>query len=347
MLHRSRRGAIFADATVFGTRWVPADFYSRDGELDAMATALEPLLADEPATDLFLSGPAGTGKTSSSRYLLGKLRAHASDLHTATVNCWSNHSRYRVLSRIVEDVEGVPKPARDHAASALSDTLRSAAGPIVVVLDEADQLDEPGVIYDLYEDPSIAVLVTANTKSDVLVGLDERLQSRLRTFLDVEFDPYSATELRPILEQRARHGLQPDVIESDLLGDIARGANGNARDAIAALEGAAQRAVEDGAERITADHVTAAVATASRDVRRETLERLNDHQRTIYEIVFESGPLSPGEIYEQYDERMADSRSRRTVRKYVRKLDQYDLLAATGAAQSREYRVLEDAPHPD
>ena len=347
MLGQSHRGAIFANAAVFSADWVPADFHSRDGELETMATALEPVLDGDPASGLFLSGPAGTGKTSSSRYLLSKLRTHAGELHTATVNCWSNHSRYRVLYRIVEEIKGPAARTRDHAASALQDTLRTVDAPTVVVLDEADQLDEPEVIYDLYEEPSLAVVITANTKTDVLVGLDERIQSRLRTFIDVEFDPYTAGELTPILEQRARHGLQPDVLEPDLLGDIARTANGNARDAIAALEGAAQRAVEDGAERIETEHVTAAVASASQDVRQETLERLNDHQRAIYDLIEAAGPLSPQAIYDRYREQMADPRSRRTVRKYVRKLAQYDLLTATGAAQSREYRLVEDPPQPD
>lgn len=347
MLRRSHRGAIFADGEVFGADWVPADFHSREGELDTMATALEPILDGEPASGLFLAGPSGTGKTSSSRYLLEKLAAHAGTLHTAVVNCWSEHSRYRVLYRIVEAIEGERVRTRDHAAAALRDALREIETPIVVVLDEADQLAEPEVLYDLYEIPDLAVVVTANDRAGVTAGLDERIQSRLRTFVEVPFAPYTAAELEPILEQRARYGLQPDVIEHDLLVDVARAANGNARDAIAALEGAARRAVEDGTERIEPEHVGAAIDAASHDVRRATLDRLNDHQRTIYELLAAAGPLSPGAIYERYAERMDEPRSRRTVRKYVRKLEQYDLLAASGAAQRREYRLVEDAPRPD
>ena len=347
MLRRSNRGAIFADREVFGTDWVPADFHSRDGQLDTMATALEPILSGDPAAGLFLAGPSGTGKTSSSRYLLEKLATHAGDLHTAVVNCWSEHSRYRVLYRIVEAIEGERVRTRDHAAAALQDALRAVESPIVVVLDEADQLAEPEVLYDLYEIPDLAVVVTANDRVGVTAGLDERIQSRLRTFREVDFAPYTAAELEPILEQRVRHGLQPDAIDSTLVADIAHAANGNARDAIAALEGAARRAVEDGAERIEADHVERAIATASHDVRRATLSRLNDHQRAIFDLLARDGPLSPGTIYERYRERMDDPRSRRTVRKYVRKLEQYDLLVASGAAQNRTYRLAADAPRPE
>ena len=347
MLRGSHRDAIFADSAVFRAQWVPSDFRARDAQLDAMATALEPLLAGEPAPGLFLAGPTGTGKTSSSRYLLEKLAAQATAVETVTVNCWSNHSRYRVLARIVEAVEGPGALAHDHATAALQDALEAIETPTVVVLDEADQLDEPEVIYDLYEAPAVAVIVTANTKAGVLVDLDERIQSRLRTFVDVQFDRYAAGALEAILEQRARHGLQPAVIGEAQIADLARAANGNARDAIAALEGAAQRAVEDGAERIDDAHVATAIEGAGRDVRQATVERLNDHQRAIYELLAAAGPLSPGAIYEQYQEQMADPRSRRTVRKYVRKLEQYDLLVVSGQSQSREYRLDPAAPRPD
>ncbi|MDR5655772.1 orc1/cdc6 family replication initiation protein [Halodesulfurarchaeum sp. HSR-GB] len=346
MLHRSHRNEIVANAAVFDAGWVPADFRSRDAELNTMATALEPILDGEPASGLFLHGPSGTGKTSSSQYLLGKLSEHAEHLETATVNCWSNHSRYRVLRRIVEAVDGLRARTRDHAAAALQERLAELETPTVVVLDEADQLDEPDVLYTLYELPALHVVATANTKADVLLGLDERIQSRLRTFHDVHFAPYTAAELDVILQQRVDHGLQPDVIEAAQVRQIARAANGNARDAIATLDGAAQRAVEDGAERIRDTHVETAIETASRAVRSETLDRLNDHQHAIYEIVAATEPASPGTIYERYRDRMADPRSRRTVRKYLRKLEQYDLLVASGHAQSREYRLGPDAPRP-
>lgn len=344
MLDRTQRGAIFADARVFSADWVPSDFHSRDAQLNEMATALEPLIDGEPATGLVLHGPSGTGKTSSSRYLLGQLRQHMFNLETAYVNCWSDHSRYGVLYRIADSVQGITPSKHERSTAALRDAIHQVDNPIVVLLDEADQLDEPEILYDLYEEESLHVALTANDYEDVTVGLDERLQSRLRTYKEVKFKPYSPSTLFPILEQRAQHGLQPDVIDRDLLEDIARSANGNARDAIAALKGAAQAAVDDSADSISGDHVRVAIETASHDVQRETLSRLNDHQYTIYEIVADYDVLSPGDIFDHYQDRVDEPRSQRTVRKYLRKLSEYDLLTATGTAQSREYELVAGAP---
>ena len=347
MLGRNQRGAIFADARVFAADWVPSDFHSRDAQLNSMATALEPILDGDPTTGLFLHGPSGTGKTSSSRYLLEKLRQHMFDLETAYVNCWSDHSRYRVLYRIADDVRGVAPAKHERSSSALLEAIRGVDEPIVVLLDEADQLDEPEILFDLFEEPALEAIITANNFQDVTVGLDERIQSRLRSYKHVKFNRYSPSALLPILEQRTNHGLQPDVIDQDLLEDIVRSANGNARDAIAALKGAAQAAVDESADTISAEHVRVAIETASQDVQRETLSRLNEHQYAIYEIVFEYDTLSPGDIFDRYRDRVDEPRSQRTVRKYLRKLSEYDLLTATGTAQTREYELVSGAPNPN
>ncbi|WP_071933133.1 hypothetical protein [Halodesulfurarchaeum formicicum] len=67
----------------------------------------------------------------------------------------------------------------------------------------------------------------------------------------------------------------------------------------------------------------------------------------VYQIVFEQGPLNPGSIFEQYADRMDDPRTQRTVRKYLRKLTEYDLLTAEGISQTREYSVVPGAPEPE
>lgn len=347
MLHRGRRGAVIADAAVFDAGWVPADFHSREAALDAMAAGLEPLVGGEPAAGLFVHGPPGTGKTSASRYLLEKLAGHVPELTTATVNCWSDHSRYRVLYRIVEAVEGPAIAGQERSAAALRDVLEAVSRPVVVLLDEADQLAEVEVLYELLETDGLAIVLTANERSAVLADLDERLQSRLRTVREVAFDPYTPAQLEPILAQRARHGLHADAVTSGQLAEIARTAGGDARDAIAALEGAARRAEKAGVERIDDEHLAAAIDGASRAVRRDRVEALPAHQRAVYEVLTERGPASPGTIFEAYTDRVDKPRSKRTVRKYLRKLERYDLLAAEGAAQRRRYRLAPGAPTPE
>lgn len=46
----------------------------------------------------------------------------------------------------------------------------------------------------------------------------------------------------------------------------------------------------------------------------------------------------PTDIHTQYVDRVDDPRSKRTVRKYLRKLEQYNLVESEGRSPSRVYR---------
>lgn len=61
----------------------------------------------------------------------------------------------------------------------------------------------------------------------------------------------------------------------------------------------------------------------------------------------EHGPLGPGEIHERYAWAVEDPRTKRTVRTYLSKMTQYNLLRATGTSRDREYALVSAAtPSP-
>jgi len=64
-----------------------------------------------------------------------------------------------------------------------------------------------------------------------------------------------------------------------------------------------------------------------------------------YDIVREQGPVGPSEIHERYTEGVDDPRTKRTVRAYLAKITQYNLLEADGASRDREYTAI-DRPSP-
>mgnify|MGYP006914318370 CR=1 FL=1 len=51
---------------------------------------------------------------------------------------------------------------------------------MVVSLDEADQLDDGQLVYDLYRLETLSFLVITNREEDLLADLDQRVQLRLR-----------------------------------------------------------------------------------------------------------------------------------------------------------------------
>ena len=50
---------------------------------------------------------------------------------------------------------------------------------MVVSLDEADQLDDAQLVYDLYRLEKLSFLVITNREEDLLADLDQRVQLRL------------------------------------------------------------------------------------------------------------------------------------------------------------------------
>jgi len=74
-----------------------------------------------------------------------------------------------------------------------------------------------------------------------------------------------------------------------------------------------------------------------------SLDYLTPHQRVVYDIVRDHGPLGPSEIHERYTEDVDDPRTKRTVRTYLSKMAQYNLLEAEGTSRDREYSLVNSA----
>jgi len=75
----------------------------------------------------------------------------------------------------------------------------------------------------------------------------------------------------------------------------------------------------------------------------KSLDLLTPYQRVVYDIVREHGPVGPSEIHERYSEEVDDPRTKRTIRTYLSKMEQYNLLEAEGTSRDREYSLVDSA----
>jgi Cdc6-like AAA superfamily ATPase len=230
---------------------------------------------------------------------------------------------------------------RSTPTDALTERLRNVDAPVVLVCDEADQLQEPAALSDLHRVPGLTLVVIANREPELFAALDDRLASRLRTAARVRVDRYSTTELVAILRARAEEGLEPGAVTDAQLRTIADRAAGDPRVAIGALRAAARQAHRDGRARVREDDVVEAVPAAETLVHERTVERLTDHQRTLYDLVREAGEVDPGTLYDRYESRVDDPKSRRTLRNYLAKMAHYDLVERDGETRGRVYRHVE------
>ncbi|MFC7325975.1 Cdc6/Cdc18 family protein, partial [Halorubrum rutilum] len=297
------------------------------------------------ADTAIVTGPSGVGKTCVSKFVTERLREEVLDVEATYVNCWRNYSRFRTLYQILDDIGAtidIHRQSTPH--DELIDRLQQYDGPrTVVILDEVDQLEDPSVIYDLHSMEQFAVICIANKEEELFSRVDDRLVSRLRSSEHVRMDKYHNEQLYDILSARAKWGLENGVIADDQLYQIADAAAGDARLAIGMLRSAASTADRENHEEVTNDILLDAAEDARAQIKQKSLDSLTPHQRVVYDIVRDHGPLGPSEIHDHYTEAVDDPRTKRTVRTYLSKMAQYNLLEAEGTSRDREYSLVDSA----
>lgn len=333
---------MIADARVLDPEFIPNDVVYRDAEMNLLSSVLRPVTNGDTTDPAFIHGPSGTGKTCIAQYTLNKLRESVIDLNIQYVNCWEYHSHFDTLYRVLE---GVGKTLDIHRQSTpqtlLLERLRDYDGPpYIVILDEVDQLDDPGVLYELHRTPNLSMILISNQEEQFFARLDGRVASRLHTSARIEFDLYGNDELVAILEDRVRWGLHPDTIDESQLRKISDAAAGDARVAIGILRAAARRTNQHSVETITNQFIGDAIPEAKAEITQKNIEKLTDDQRTLYEIIANAGDIAPGDLYNRYEERTDDPKTKRMVRNYLTKLAHYNLVELEGKDRARRYKAI-------
>ena len=329
------------DARVLRDDFIPAEVVHRDAEIQHLSRVLSPLTDGEPAETLIVTGPSGAGKTCLTQFTVDRLKQEVLDLHVHYVNCWQNYSRFRVLYRILE---GLGKTVDIHRQSTPHDELIERLqthneSHSVVILDEADQLQDTAILYDLHQLRNVSMILIANREQELLAQVDDRLTSRLVGSERLGFNRYADDELIDILEKRAERGLEPGSIATRQLKQIVEASNGDARAAIGILRNAARKAQYNSVDRITDEIVDSSIPDAREEMHQQNVDRLTPDQRAVYEIIEQEGSVTPSELYQQYSSQVDDPKTDRTVRNYLSKMVQYNLITAEGSSHDRVYKI--------
>jgi orc1/cdc6 family replication initiation protein len=333
---------MITDARVLQPEFIPQEVKHRDGEINYLTSTLRPILQQDPADPAFLYGPSGVGKTCLAQFTVERLREHMVELNHQYVNCWEDYSRFKTLYTLLDGIKNTIDIHRQSTPrDVLLDRLRDYNGPpYVVILDEVDQLEDKSLLYDLYRIPDLTMILIANSEDGLFNSVNDRLASRLTDATRIHFQAYSDNELVAILQDRVRWGLANNVIDERRLRTIANNAGGDARVAIGILRKAAHSTQEHGRSEITTDVIRKAVPEAKTEIKQQTTDKLTEHQQTVYDIIASNEGIGGGELYEKYCREVGDPKTRRTVRNYVSKLEQYNLVVADGNTKARVYRPI-------
>ncbi len=323
--------SIITNPFVFDPDYLPEELPYRDGQLDAMAREVAFFVKRGTATNLFLFGPPGTGKTASLRKIMQEATTILG-IRTIYVNAWRARTPYNLLSEIIRQL-GLPVPTSGKSITDLMDILGSVGERLVVGVDEVDRLSNYDILYDLSRLGGNFMLITVANSRNFVAFLDRRIVSTLFQ-VEIEFPPYTVPQLVAILRKRAETGLRPGSYDETILrlcASVGFGLGGDARAAISCLFQAAKEADGAGRERITEEDVVAAKQKLKRHV------DLDPQLEYIVEILME-GPKQIRDLYTAFSKRF--SVSERTFRTYLRRLERLGLVEVKRLRVKGNVRVV-------
>ena len=363
---------LFKNKLVLQSSYSPEIILHRATQIENIASILGPTLLGERASNIFLYGKTGTGKTLSAKFIGDKLEskvksAGKSHLKFIYINCKSkkvSDTEYRIIAELIAQLGGkVPTTGlpTDAVYSKFIDMIDSKKQIVVLVLDEIDQAVKK------ISDTFIYTLTRLNSELKnaqiSLVGISnsltfmDNLDPRVRSSLGEEeiiFAPYNALQLRDILTERAKAAFNDDILEEGVIAKCAAYAareHGDARRALDLLRVAGEIAVREGETKVKLAHIDAANQKIEKDKMLDIIEsEPAQFQLVLYSIMAldkdkKYGTIFTGDVYNIYQEICEKTRNevltQRRVSDILGEFDMLGLINARVISKGRQGRTRE------
>ncbi len=363
---------LFRDKTLLQSRHTPEIIPHRDGQIEGIASVLAPALRGERASNLFIYGNTGTGKTLSVRFVGNRMIKKAGELGSDNlkfvyINCKLKQvadTEYRIIAEIIRELGGeIPSTGlpTGQVYSRFVDLIDKKEQMIIVILDEIDQavkkIDDD-FIYSLtrlngeLKKAQISIVGISNNLT-FMDNLDPRVRSSLGEE-ELVFPPYNALQLQDILKERADRAFKESVLEEGVIAKCAAFAareHGDARRALDLLRVAGELAERESSKKIKLDHIDAANDKIERD---KTFDIIESHPRqfqlVLHSIMLLDGKnrgksIYTGEVYNIYQEVCKKTRSdiltQRRVSDILAEFDMLGIVNTTVISKGRQGRTRE------
>jgi orc1/cdc6 family replication initiation protein len=330
---------IIGDARVLTADYLPNKLVHRDNERQEIARNLKPILDEEQPNNMLLYGKPGTGKTAMAKYVVEELQKE-NFVQSSYVNCFSEKSRFEIFYELLDEKITTPRDGTSTEKVVQKFEDKTKEEPTVIIVDEVDQISDDSILYELSRFQNTGIIFIANDQR-VFTHFEDRVRSRLSRIKRIRFKKYTTEQIIDILKLRRKHGLREGCIHNPDLQKIAGRAGGDARVALNSLRFAAREAEDQGLEEISEDIIEEAISDAYDEEKLESLESLNKHQKAVYKVLQEKGEMQMGELYEAYRTKVEDSKTKRTLRRYLNKMEAYEVVEAEGKKSAKSYSLTE------
>lgn len=361
--------SIFENKEALTISYTPENIPHREEQIKNVAKILAPILRGEKASNLFIFGKTGTGKTLVITHVCKKLEEIAKrrglKVKVIYINCKMRKvadTEYRLIAQILKEF-GVDVPPTglptDEVYRIFFEVVKEFEGQIVLVLDEIDFLVKKSgdeVLYNLTRmNQNLKTKINiVGISNDVkfMEGLDPRVRSSLSEE-EIVFPPYDAMQLMDILAERAKVAFREGVVGNEVIAKCAAYAareHGDARRALDLLRVAGEIAEREGRDKILEEDVDKAQEKIERESIEEVVRTLPQQSKAVLLSALlllqtREQPVYTGEVYDVYKgiavQLGVKPLTQRRVSDLIAELDMLGLINAKVISKGRYGRTRE------
>ncbi|MGQ9479718.1 MAG: Cdc6/Cdc18 family protein [Thermoproteota archaeon] len=316
------KSIIFKNRDALRHDYIPDHLPHRENEIKYIGEVVAPLLLHNKASNLFVYGKTGTGKTAVVRFVLNILSKKAKELRSnircLMVNSRIEGSEYRILASISHQI-GLPVPftglATAEVFKRIINYIKANNLYLLIALDEIDVIvkkEGENLLYELsrinenFPSHRVSFIGVSNEITFKQI-LDPRILSTLSEE-ELVFKPYTSDELFDILMERAKEAFHENVYDTSVIRYIAAlsaSEHGDARRALDLLRVAAETAERDNQDMITVECVREAIRKIERNQVNEVIKTLPLHSKMLLIAILRNlgnmeAQHTSGEIYSEY-----------------------------------------------
>jgi len=283
--------------------FIPKLIPHREKEQHHIASCIKPLLAGRTGRNLVVFGTPGVGKTVATRHVLRELEEQTEDINLFYVNGWKSNSSYKIALDLCEAIgyRFVQNKKATDLFKVIAAHVNKSAG--VFVFDEIDKVEDYDFLYFVLEEIYKKSVILITNFNSWLVGLDERIKSRLLPEL-IEFKPYSLAEVDSILRQRADHAFFENVWSEDALKSVIKKAAEikDIRAGIFLLKETGLLAEERSSKKVELQDAEKAL-TKLTDFTAKNKAELEEETKFILDVVSENSGKKIGDLFKIYQQK--------------------------------------------
>jgi cell division control protein 6 len=182
----------------------------RDSECDRIKKLIESHLNDCKPMSLYISGPAGTGKTLSVNHVINRLH-ETIQFKLININCMSFRNTNAIFNKIFKQFDNKKNSKQTDCLQSIKSLMtdNKSNQMIVLILDEIDQLESKSqeVLNNIFLWPQLAnsklILIGIANALDFTTRTLSRLKAiGLSTIEEMHFMPYNKDQIVKIIENR-------------------------------------------------------------------------------------------------------------------------------------------------